>query len=87
VRDTNLGNQPTLSSLLVAAERGDESAASALFSALYSELHRLGADPNGDAFNPSAMTIFGAWQGLSGNYVQLARAAIAAGEVISIPIR
>jgi len=31
----------TLSSLIAAAERGDTSAASALFSALYSELHRL----------------------------------------------
>jgi hypothetical protein len=36
-----LGSQPTLSSLLAAAENGDESAANALFSTLYSELHRL----------------------------------------------
>jgi len=36
-----LGNQPTLSSLLAAAEKGDESAADTLFSTLYSELHRL----------------------------------------------
>lgn len=33
--------QPTLSSLIDAANRGDSSAADALFSALYSELHRL----------------------------------------------
>ena len=33
--------EPTLSTLIQAAERGDESAADALFSALYSELHRI----------------------------------------------
>ena len=33
--------EPTLSILIHAAERGDESAADALFSALYSELHRV----------------------------------------------
>jgi RNA polymerase sigma factor (TIGR02999 family) len=33
--------QPTLRPLIEAAERGDQSAADALFSALYSELHRL----------------------------------------------
>jgi len=33
--------EPTLSGLLESAERGDESAADALFKALYSELHRL----------------------------------------------
>jgi RNA polymerase sigma factor (TIGR02999 family) len=33
--------EPTLSLLIQAAERGDESAADALFSALYSELHRV----------------------------------------------
>jgi len=33
--------QPTLASLIDAAERGDSSAADALFSALYAELHRL----------------------------------------------
>jgi RNA polymerase sigma factor (TIGR02999 family) len=33
--------ESTISSLMVAAERGDASAAEALFSALYSELHRL----------------------------------------------
>ena len=33
--------EPAISSLLVAAERGDASAADALFAALYSELHRL----------------------------------------------
>jgi RNA polymerase sigma factor (TIGR02999 family) len=32
---------PTLSSLIVAAETGDRSATEALFSALYSELHRM----------------------------------------------
>lgn len=36
-----LETQPTFSSLMKAAERGDDSAADALFSALYSELHRL----------------------------------------------
>jgi RNA polymerase sigma factor (TIGR02999 family) len=41
MRGTVLRNQPTLSSLLDAAEKGDESAANALFSTLYSELHRL----------------------------------------------
>jgi RNA polymerase sigma factor (TIGR02999 family) len=41
VEDADLGNQPTLSSLLAAAEKGDESAADTLFSTLYSELHRL----------------------------------------------
>jgi len=33
--------EPTLVSLLEAAERGDQPAANALFSALYSELHRI----------------------------------------------
>lgn len=33
--------EPTISSLMVAAERGDSPAAEALFAALYSELHRL----------------------------------------------
>ena len=33
--------EPTLSLLIEAAERGDQSAADALFSALYSELHRV----------------------------------------------
>lgn len=32
---------PTLSSLMEAADRGDESAANSLFTALYSQLHRL----------------------------------------------
>ncbi len=41
MKGTNLGSQPTLSLLLAAAEKGDESAANALFSTLYSELHRL----------------------------------------------
>lgn len=41
MEDADLGNQPTLSSLLAAAEKGDESAADTLFSTLYSELHRL----------------------------------------------
>jgi RNA polymerase sigma factor (TIGR02999 family) len=36
-----LGNASTLSSLFGAAERGDLSAADALFDALYSELHRI----------------------------------------------
>ena len=36
-----MGTQPTLSSLMDAAEHGDTSAASTLFSTLYSELHRL----------------------------------------------
>ena len=33
--------EPTISSLMVAAERGDGPAAEALFAALYSELHRM----------------------------------------------
>jgi RNA polymerase sigma factor (TIGR02999 family) len=33
--------QPSLASLITAAERGESSAANALFSALYAELHRL----------------------------------------------
>ena len=33
--------EPTISSLIASAERGDRSAADALFAALYSELHRL----------------------------------------------
>jgi len=37
----NVNIQPTLASLIDAAERGDSSAADALFSALYAELHRL----------------------------------------------
>jgi RNA polymerase sigma factor (TIGR02999 family) len=36
-----LGTQPTLSSLMDATGRGDKSAADALFSALYAELHRM----------------------------------------------
>lgn len=39
--DTAFTSEPTLSSLMDGAERGDASAADALFSALYSELHRL----------------------------------------------
>lgn len=42
----------------------------------------LGADPTGAPFNPSSFTIFAPWQGLSGNHVERARAAIAAGEII-----
>lgn len=33
--------EPTLSALIVSAEHGDQSAANALFSALYTELHRV----------------------------------------------
>jgi len=36
-----LASEPTFSALMHAAERGDSSAADALFSALYTELHRL----------------------------------------------
>lgn len=36
-----MAGEPSLSALIDAAERGDSSAADALFSALYSELHRL----------------------------------------------
>ena len=36
-----MASDPNLSALIDAAERGDSSAADALFSALYSELHRL----------------------------------------------
>jgi len=39
--DSILAGESSLSALLHAAERGDSSAADALFSALYSELHRL----------------------------------------------
>ncbi len=39
LRETDLGS--AISSLIVAAERGDRPAAEALFAALYSELHRL----------------------------------------------
>jgi len=39
--DTPLGTQPTLSSLMDAAGRGEKSAADLLFSALYAELHRM----------------------------------------------
>lgn len=38
---TVLANQPSLSALIDATERGDSSAADTLFSVLYSELHRL----------------------------------------------
>ena len=40
-RATDLEIQPTVASLIDAAERGESSAANALFSALYAELHRL----------------------------------------------
>src|SRR5580658_4592917 len=40
-KDIVLGTQPSLSSLIEAAERGDSSAADALFSALYLELRKL----------------------------------------------
>ena len=36
-----MASEPTFSALMHAAERGDSSAADALFSALYTELHRL----------------------------------------------
>ena len=36
-----MADEPSLSALIDAAERGDSSSADALFSALYSELHRL----------------------------------------------
>jgi RNA polymerase sigma factor (TIGR02999 family) len=37
----HVDNKPSLTSLMAAAERGEVSAADALFSALYAELHRL----------------------------------------------
>jgi len=40
-KDRDVEMQPTLASLIDAAERGDRSAADALFTALYGELHRL----------------------------------------------
>jgi RNA polymerase sigma factor (TIGR02999 family) len=40
-RDSLVESNPTLSTLIAAAEHGDKSAADALFSALYSELRRL----------------------------------------------
>jgi RNA polymerase sigma factor (TIGR02999 family) len=50
-----IGLEPTISSLIVSAEDGDPSAASALFAALYSELHRLARSQL--ARNASDMTI------------------------------
>ena len=41
-----------------------------------------GGNPFGTAFNPSAMTMFAAWAGLSGNTVNTRRASIARGEAI-----
>ena len=41
-----------------------------------------GGNPFGTAFNPSAMTMFAAWSGLSGNTVNNRRASIARGEAI-----
>ena len=41
-----------------------------------------GGNPFGTAFNPSAMTMFAAWAGLSGNTVNNRRASIARGEAI-----
>jgi hypothetical protein len=42
----------------------------------------IGVNPFGTAFNPSAMTMFQAWAGLSGNTVNNRRASIARGEAI-----
>ena len=41
----------------------------------------LGADPEGDAFNPNAMTLYGAWAG-GGGFNAEARRAVAAGEAL-----
>jgi hypothetical protein len=41
-----------------------------------------GGNPFGTAFNPSAMTMFAAWSGLSGSTVNNRRASIARGEAI-----
>ena len=41
-----------------------------------------GGNPFGTAFNPSAMTMFAAWSGLSGNTVNNRRASIARGETV-----
>jgi cytochrome c peroxidase len=42
----------------------------------------IGTNPFGTAFNPSAMTMFAGWAGLSGSTVNNRRASIARGEVI-----
>ena len=41
-----------------------------------------GGNPFGTAFNPSAMTMFAAWSGLSGSTINNRRASIARGEAI-----
>ena len=48
-----------------------------------------GGNPFGTAFNPSAMTLYAAWAGLSGSTVNNARASIARGEALfnTKPIR
>ena len=40
----------------------------------------LGADPTGQPFDPEAMTLFAAWDGLDGTRLDRARAAVARGE-------
>jgi hypothetical protein len=42
----------------------------------------LGADPTGKPFDPEAMTLFAAWDGLGGNGLDEARAAVARGEAL-----
>jgi hypothetical protein len=42
----------------------------------------LGADPTGKPFDPEAMTIFAAWDGLGGSPLDVARAAVARGEAL-----
>jgi len=42
----------------------------------------LGADPTGKPFDPEAMTIFAAWDGLAGSRLDDARAAVARGEAL-----
>jgi hypothetical protein len=42
----------------------------------------LGADPTGKPFDPEAMTIFAAWDGLGGSRLDVARAAVARGEAL-----
>jgi RNA polymerase sigma factor (TIGR02999 family) len=67
---TGLETEPTFSSLIAAAERGDNSAADALFSALYTELHRLAKrelNRQGFPITLSATTL------LHGAYIEMAK--------------
>jgi RNA polymerase sigma factor (TIGR02999 family) len=56
MRDVTLENPPTVLSLIDAVERGDSSAADALFSALYTELRRLAARQLGRQVVPLSLS-------------------------------